>query len=230
MCSLKCVCTTSLPQNKTLKWCPFVDAVQVALWVKETIELASVRRDGLSRVDLDSGKEFRAAATMADFVEPLLERMSPQAASLLTTLNNTMADPLCQTGEAQDGVILQAIQGTDAYQEVKKFTLKSGSRFRSSSSGSEEELIVSTLTSPVCPEESECGCSSRHSIAIMTYALLSILHKRDFGGDCNADDSKEVVGGHLWREDPIGNLPENVVEEAMHVAGMLTGLVTMKTA
>lgn len=210
--------------------CAFVDAVQVASWVKETIELASVRRDGLSRADPDSGKEFRAAATMADFIEPLLERMSPQAASLLTTLNNSVADPLCQTSKAQDGVILQAIQGTDAYQEVKKLTLKSSSRFRISSSGSEEELVMSTLTSPVCPEVKECGCYSRHSIAIMTYALLSILHKRDFGEGCDVGDSKEVIGGHLWREDPVGNLPENVVEEAMHVAGMLTGLVNMKAA
>lgn len=196
--------------------------------MKETIELASVKQDGLSCADPDAGKEFRAAATMADFIGPLLERMPPQAASLLTTFNSTMVHPLCPTGKAQDGVVLQAIQGTEAYREVKKFTLKSGSRLRIASSGSEEELIMSTLTSPVCPEERECGCSSRHSLTIMIYALLSILHKHDFGEDCDAGDSKEVVGGHLWREDPLRNLPQNVMEEAVHVVGMLTGLVNWK--
>lgn len=196
------------------------------MWVKEMVELASVRGDGSG-----SGAEFRKATTVAQFVTSLVTLVPPAVKDLLTTFNYSG----CQSaqGKAQDGIVLQAIQGTEAYREVTTIGRTSGSDI--SSSGSDEDSCgkqdgaVADSSSSVGPEAAACGCSSRHVLAILTYALLSMLHEHDASGGEGASGGT-AGGDHLWRQDPLSLLPKSVADEALHVAGMLAGLMEMEAA
>ena len=156
--------------------------------------------------------------------------MSPEVKELLTTFKTASR---CKLGKEQDGIVLQAIQGTEAYRAIQRFDRSSGRRSRSISCNSnvsdDEVRVPPPISSTRCPEAVGCDCSSRHVISMLTYALLSILHKRDFGAACEEGDRSVLPGGHLWREDPLEMLPKPVAEEAMHVAGMLTGLIEMES-
>ncbi|CAN0077952.1 unnamed protein product [Ectocarpus sp. 13 AM-2016] len=86
-----------------------------------------------------------------------------------------------------------------------------------------------------CPKRSGCGCSWRHEVSIVAYALLLLLHKRDDHGEvCGGGGvSGAGAGGDsrpppLWRKDPLHGLPATVAIQAKHVAGMLVGLVELE--
>ncbi|CAM9786851.1 unnamed protein product [Pylaiella littoralis] len=202
----------------------------------------------------DGGRGLRDAKTVAEFVPPLLALLPPAVKDLLTTFNaiNTTEHAL---GQARDGAVLQAIQGTEAYREVTRIERsgRSSGSDSGNSSGSADQARAraqaaappsrSRLSSPSpssasslsSPHESECGCSSRHVLSIMTYALLLLLHERGNGhggGDgYGAGAACGVLAGGLpasvWRKNPLEPLPTAVADEARHVAGMLRGLVEM---
>ncbi|CAN0367835.1 unnamed protein product [Ectocarpus sp. 8 AP-2014] len=93
-----------------------------------------------------------------------------------------------------------------------------------------------------CPKKSGCGCSWRHEVSIVAYALLLLLHKRDdhgevCGGGCRGGGGVSGAGAGaggdnrpppLWRKDPLHQLPATVAIQAKHVAGMLVGLVELE--
>ncbi|CAM9985747.1 unnamed protein product, partial [Ectocarpus sp. 12 AP-2014] len=92
-----------------------------------------------------------------------------------------------------------------------------------------------------CPKKSGCGCSWRHEVSIVAYALLLLLHKRDDhgevcgggGGGGGGGVSGAGPGGDnrpppLWRKDPLHQLPATVAIQAKHVAAMLVGLVELE--
>lgn len=272
---------------------------QVASWVNDIVKLASTvpenvqhsekglhfnggdgggggrseEGDGESATSQDAdgngGKRLRDAKTVAEFVPPLLALLPPAVKDLLTTFN-AISTAEHALGQAQDGVVLQAIQGTEVYREVTRVERSSrcsrSDSVSSSGSGSAGQgqgqghvvrasrphLLPSPPPSPSClrlSHDSECGCSSRHVLAIMTYALLLLLHERDIshrasganGGDtdanANANGGADAgtqavffagdVPQSVWRKDPLLLLPTDVVDEAKHVAGMLRGLVEM---
>ncbi|CBJ32985.1 phytochelatin synthase, catalyse the biosynthesis of PCs from GSH [Ectocarpus siliculosus] len=88
-----------------------------------------------------------------------------------------------------------------------------------------------------CPKKSGCGCSWRHEVSIVAYALLLLLHKRDDhgevcggggGGVSGAGAGGDIRPPPLWRKDPLHQLPATVAIQAKHVAGMLVGLVELE--
>lgn len=193
----------------------------------------------------DDGREFQEATTVTEFVPLLLARLPPIMKDLLTMFN-TAGYSACSSGQAQDGLVLQAIQGTQAYREV--------SRLESYSSGggdvcdddnggarvAEREGPGGAFRNDSYPEGAGCGCPSRHALSILTYALLTMLHKRDAaipagGAGVGVGGGSTVVGvvgagraERVWHRDPLAILPKPVADEAVHVAGMLEGLMEME--
>lgn len=219
--------------------------------MEEIIELARIypRERGAPGVDPVDGREFQEAATVEAFVPLLLARLPPVVKDLLTMFNSTGC-PACTSGQAQDGLVLQAIQGTEVYREVARLQ-----GFGGASGGYDDGTLAARRDEPdgatqsgSCPEGARCGCSSRHVLSIMTYAMLTMLHKRDAaaaavsssGGGAGVISSGGVVGAAVvgegeagkkepvWHRDPLATLPKPVADEALHVAGMLEGLVEME--
>lgn len=218
--------------------------------MKEMMELTSVRVS--PGAEIAGRRELMEASTVAEFVSPLLALMPPVVHDLLTTFNSTGCG--C-SGQAQDGLVLQAIQDTEAYREVTRIGRASNSSVgdgearggvsgdKSGGKGSRGGLTPNglNLSASMCPDGSAsgCGCSSRHMLSIVTYSLLSLMHKRKTGdqdgGDSGVDGGAEVgksEGGgiHVWDLDPLKRLPKPVADESLHVASILEGLVGMECA
>lgn len=208
----------------------------------EIIELASFspRGRGAPGVDPVDGREFQKATTVEEFVPLLLARLPPVMEDLLTTFNSTGCSA-CASGQAQDGLVLQAIQGTEAYREVARLESHGGSDScddRARAARRDEPNGAAQGGS--CSEAAGCGCSSRHVLSIITYALLAMLHKRDAAiaavsasaAGAGAGAGVSVGGGGqkepVWHRDPLATLPKPVADEALHVAGMLGGLMEME--
>lgn len=172
------------------------------------------------------------------------------------------------SGKAQDGLILQAIQGTEIYQEVTNVERwpRSSHKLKLQQDENQAAAPSSPCCTPAlppapapapsppavsspsgalssaysfCPKKSGCGCSWRHEVSIVAYALLLLLHKRDDHGEvCGVGAgagsiSEAGAGGDnrpppLWRKDPLHRLPPTVAVQAKHVAGMLVGLVELE--
>lgn len=243
-----CICHFVVPLNPA-------PPPKVASWINEVIELAT-RSAGEEKQALDGGEEgvpvsddikrLRDAATLSEFVPPLLALLPAAVKRLLTTFNA----PGNTSGKVQDGVVLQAIQGTEVYLEVTRVERQSwasagagvgGGQIPHTIYASPDPLPPSSSTSPPpCPKETACGCCSRHVVSIVTYALLVLLHKRDdhgagdaAGRGADGDSDNDVAepprsrSEPVWRKDPLKSLPPAVKEEAKHVAAMLAGLAEM---
>lgn len=158
--------------------------------------------------------ELQEANSVGTFVSSLLTHMHPAMRDLLTTFNSTGS---CRSTEEEDGLVLQAIQGTQIYQEI--------SRMLRSTNPEEKSYGKSQ-----CPDGSAwgCGCSSRHVLAIVTYAILRLLHESLRSRDGSEDESRRR--DPLWRTDPLATLPISVANEARRVATILEGMVDIERA
>lgn len=70
-------------------------------------------------------------------------------------------------------------------------------------------------------------------LSIISYALLLLLHEHDNGassstGDGSTGKEESERGEPIWRKDPLASLPQPVVDETVHVAGMIRGLMDME--
>lgn len=248
-----------------------VALLQVVSWVREVMQLASRSsgaQDKEERTDdagggLEGVQGLTDAKTVGEFVSPLLACMPPEVHDLLTMFNATGQSRCAQ---AQDGFVLQAIQGTEAYHEIarikrmkpvaanSKKTSDQNINGDGSSRGSGGDrapactTIESRPASGVCPTgpEVSCGCSMRHTLAILTYALLSLLHNCEAGvgsaggarpesingnaSGTGAGETAQIMTASAWSEDPLAGLPDSVANEARHVANILQGLVDMDGA
>lgn len=201
--------------------------LQVATWVKMVVDAAMNEPavDGLDGVEERAKEAFsnslQAATCAADFVAPLLAHMPPATRDLLTTFNSTECG--C-SGEAQDCFILNAVQGTEVYREMMRAEPFSESRGRCSSTTPAEASAATPVDSGATTVGICVHCTSRHVLSVLTYAILALLHKREMTGD-GPGRSKLV-----WYKDPLEDLSKPVADEALHVAGMLEGLMGMDPA
>lgn len=165
-------------------------------------------------VSLVLANELQEATSVGTFVSSLLTHMHPAMRDLLTTFNSR-GD--CRVTEENDGLVLQAIQGTQVYQEISQM---------SRSTNPEDESYGKSQ----CPDDSAwgCGCSSRHVLSIVIYAILSLLHQSLRSRDSSEDESRRR--DPLWRTDPLATLPSSVANEARRVATILEGMVDIERA
>lgn len=196
------------------------------------------------------GKVLREASTVQDFVPHLLALMPAAVQRLLTTFESTEVPNPCQCGETEDGVVLQAIQGTPAYRELSRLervdsTHDATNNDKGNDNGSGVIFNGSNGQGNGACEENDhdCGCSKRHALSMVTYAVLHLLHKQEVspadGGleklqleDKSDQLSASVAGSSLsstvWSVDPLAELPKPVAAEAIRVAQIMQGLVEME--
>ena len=172
------------------------------------------------------------------------------ASKTIATTNNgasasTSADTNTSAGTSTGtSTSTGSYEGTGGKSKIAVQTSSSSPRLPLSSTSSDP--LSSRCESPSSASSSatfsECACSSRHVLSIISYALLLVLHERDSGGcihrrssaangggDGGSAGSEESgQGGPIWRTYPLRSLPQPVVDEAVHVAGMFGGLMDME--
>lgn len=196
-----------------------------------------------------AGKVLREAATVQDFVSPLLALMPTAVQGLLTTFDPVEVSSPCHCGETEDGLVLQAIQATPAYRELSRLERVNHTRHDIDNDKGKEigSSVIDNGSNGrvnVASEENEhnCGCSTRHSLSMVTYAVLHLLHKQEIVADSGREkrqvedksqqSTASVAGSSssptLWSVDPLAELPKPVAAEAIRVAQIMLGLVEME--
>lgn len=197
----------------------------MASWVASYKQLVSQDHSlGASGADTAEPKgraEYMEAKEVKDFVTALLAHLPPEVQNLLMTFD--ASDCEC-SGKEQDGLVFQAIQGTQAYQEIVRIE-RSEVLQKDSTAGEECNVNCGGNAEHDDPPDSSCDCSSRHILSVVAYAILTILHKLHKSVRSSAESAD---GARVWHRDPLGSLPLSVASEARHVATILEGLVQME--
>lgn len=162
--------------------------------------------------------ELMKATNVKGFVAPLLEMMSPAVQTLLTTFE---ASSCGCPGHEQDGFVLQEIQQTEVYREISHTSKLSSDCAHTTVCDSDE------VTSPgLDGSRWGCGCLMQHTLTVVTYASLALLHKHH--KEISDDEAGPDAVARAWKHDPLATIPDAVAHEARHVASIFEGLIDME--